>query len=234
MILSQIELVSFAHGLFTLYAEEKAKEKKLTFHFHTDREKIYIQMDAIKLESILDNLLSNAVKYTPEAGEITLRLQASDKEVYISVSDTGIGVPCQDQPHVFQRFFQSPKTAGKKEGTGIGLYLVKTYTELHGGNVLLSSEENKGTTIMLTLPVIAMEESVVEISAETASFDVEPIVAGTSIVIPDTDTPAPDAPLLLIVDDTPEVAEFIYQILHTQYRCRLADNGKVVWNSLWN
>ena len=85
-----------------MYAEEKAKEKKLTFHFHTDREKIYIQMDAIKLESILDNLLSNAVKYTPEEGEVTLRLQASDKEVHISVSDTGIGVPRQDQPQLLQ------------------------------------------------------------------------------------------------------------------------------------
>ena len=227
LILSQIELVSFARGLFTLYAEEKAKEKKLTFHFHADREKIYIQMDAIKLESILDNLLSNAVKYTPEEGEVTLRLQASDKEVHISVSDTGIGVPRQDQPYVFQRFFQSPKTAGKKEGTGIGLYLVKTYTELHGGNVQLSSEENKGTTITLTLPVIAMEHSAVEVSPETVSSDIEPVAAGVEVVVPDTGMPASDAPLLLIVDDTPEVSEFIYQILHTKYRCRLADNGKI-------
>ena len=227
LILSQIELVSFARGLFTLYAEEKAKEKKLTFHFHADREKIYIQMDAIKLESILDNLLSNAVKYTPEEGEVTLRLQASDKEVHISVSDTGIGVPRQDQPYVFQRFFQSPKTAGKKEGTGIGLYLVKTYTELHGGNVQLSSEENKGTTITLTLPVIAIEHSAVEVSPETVSSDIEPVAAGVEVVVPDTGMPASDAPLLLIVDDTPEVSEFIYQILHTKYRCRLADNGKI-------
>ena len=227
LILSQIELVSFARGLFTLYAEEKAKEKKLTFHFHADREKIYIQMDAIKLESILDNLLSNAVKYTPEEGEVTLRLQASDKEVHISVSDTGIGVPRQDQPYVFQRFFQSPKTAGKKEGTGIGLYLVKTYTELHGGNVQLSSEENKGTTITLTLPVIAMEHSALEVSPETVSSDIEPVAAGVEVVVPDTGMPASDAPLLLIVDDTPEVSEFIYQILHTKYRCRLADNGKI-------
>ena len=184
-------------------------------------------MDAIKLESILDNLLSNAVKYTPEEGEVTLRLQASDKEVHISVSDTGIGVPRQDQPYVFQRFFQSPKTAGKKEGTGIGLYLVKTYTELHGGNVQLSSEENKGTTITLTLPVIAMEHSAVEVSPETVSSDIEPVAAGVEVVVPDTGMPASDAPLLLIVDDTPEVSEFIYQILHTKYRCRLADNGKI-------
>ena len=170
LIFSQIELVSFARGLFAMYAEEKTKEKKLTFHFYTDREKIYIQMDAIKLESILDNLLSNAVKYTPEEGEVTLRLQASDKKVNISVSDTGIGVSHQDQPYVFQRFFQSPKTAGKKEGTGIGLYLVKTYTELHGGNVHLSSEENKGTTITLILPLIAMEQPVVEIFSGNCFF----------------------------------------------------------------
>ena len=210
LILSQIELVSFVRGLLALYAEEKTREKQLTFDFHTDREKIYIQMDAIKLESILDNLLSNAVKYTPEGGSVTLRLEIPDegKEVHISVSDTGIGVPRQDQPYIFQRFFQSPKTAGKKEGTGIGLYLVKTYTELHGGSVLLTSEENKGTTVMLNLPVVSPEQ----MSVDALSSDAE--------------TVSPKAPLILIVDDTQEIAEFIYQILHVKYRCRIAENGK--------
>ncbi len=210
LILSQIELVSFVRGLLTLYAEEKTREKQLAFDFHTDREKIYIQMDAIKLESILDNLLSNAVKYTPEGGSVTLRLEIPDegKEVHISVSDTGIGVPRQDQPYIFQRFFQSPKTAGKKEGTGIGLYLVKTYTELHGGSVLLTSEENKGTTVMLNLPVVSPEQ----MSVDALSSDAE--------------TVSPEAPLILIVDDTQEIAEFIYQILHVKYRCRIAENGK--------
>lgn len=210
LILSQIELVSFVRGLLALYAEEKTREKQLTFDFHTDREKIYIQMDAIKLESILDNLLSNAVKYTPEGGSVTLRLEIPDegKEVHISVSDTGIGVPRQDQPYIFQRFFQSPKTAGKKEGTGIGLYLVKTYTELHGGSVLLTSEENKGTTVMLNLPVVSPEQ----MSVDALSSDAE--------------TVSPEAPLILIVDDTQEIAEFIYQILHVKYRCRIAENGK--------
>ena len=85
LILSQIELVSFVRGLFALYAEEKAREKQLTFDFHTDREKIYIQMDAIKLESILDNLLSNAVKYTPEGGSVTLRLEIPGEEKDVRV-----------------------------------------------------------------------------------------------------------------------------------------------------
>lgn len=211
LILSQIELVSFARDLLALHAEGKMKEKQLTHEFHTSQEKIYIQMDAIKLESVLDNLLSNAVKYTPEGGTVTLSLNASvgGKEVCISVSDTGIGIPYQDQPYIFQRFFQSPKTAGKREGTGIGLYLVKTYTELHGGSVKLTSEENVGTTVTLTLPVVSLEQTAL-IELPAASSDVS----------------ASDTPLVLIVDDNAEVAEFIYQILHAKYRCRVAENGK--------
>ena len=234
LILSQIELVSFVRGLFALYAEEKAREKQLTFDFHTDREKIYIQMDAIKLESILDNLLSNAVKYTPEGGSVTLRLEipGEEKDVRISVSDTGIGVPRQDQPYIFQRFFQSPKTAGKKEGTGIGLYLVKTYTELHGGSVLLTSEENKGTTVTLNLPVGSPEQMSVDVLSEpvaseqeTALVEAETAVSASSSSA--AETASPEAPLILIVDDTPEIAGFIYQILHAKYRCRIAENGKI-------
>lgn len=160
LIVSQIELVSFTRDLLTLYTEEGMKTgKQLTYDFHTNRERVYIQMDAIKLESVLDNLLSNAVKYTPEGGVITLSLDASEEgeEMHITVTDTGVGIPEQDQPYVFQRFFQSHKTPGKKEGTGIGLYLVKTYTELHGGSVSLSSRENVGTTVTLTLPVVTRE-----------------------------------------------------------------------------
>jgi len=223
LILSQIELVSFVRGLLALYAEEKTKEKELTFDFHTDRERIYIQMDAIKLESILDNLLSNAVKYTPEGGKITLRLETSEggQELRISISDTGIGIPRQDQSYVFQRFFQSSKTAGKKEGTGIGLYLVKTYTELHGGSVLLASEENVGTTVTLILPVVSMEQmSVTDTPDGELVLEIEKEIA-------ETDVAGPDAPLVLIVDDTEEVAEFIHQMLHAKYRCRLAENGKI-------
>ena len=234
LILSQIELVSFVRGLFALYAEEKAREKQLTFDFHTDREKIYIQMDAIKLESILDNLLSNAVKYTPEGGSVTLRLEipGEEKDVRISVSDTGIGVPRQDQPYIFQRFFQSPKTAGKKEGTGIGLYLVKTYTELHGGSVLLTSEENKGTTVTLNLPVGSPEQMSVDVLSESVASEQETALAeaetaaSASSSSSAAEAASPEAPLILIVDDTPEIAGFIYQILHAKYRCRIAENGK--------
>ena len=211
LILSQIELVSFARDLLALYTEGKTRGKQLAYEFHTNREKIYVQMDAIKLESVLDNLLSNAVKYTPEGGIVTLTLDAPEggKEVCVSVSDTGTGIPVQDQPYIFQRFFQSSKTAGKNEGTGVGLYLVKTYTELHGGSVNLVSEENAGTTVTLALPVV-IQEQIAPVEGADLSSDIL----------------LSDAPLILIVDDNAEVADFIYQILHAKYRCRIAKNGK--------
>lgn len=210
LIVSKIELVAFARSLFSLYADEKVSgEKQLSFDFQTNKDKIYVQMDAIKLESILDNLLSNAVKYTLNGGTVSLILneQENGKDIHIAVMDTGIGIlPC-DQPYVFQRFFQSSRTSGKKEGTGIGLYLVKTYTELHGGDVSLVSEEGKGTTVVLNLPVgDKSQESIITCN--------------------DDKTEEKDAPLVLVVDDNREISEFIIQILQAKYRCQLAENGK--------
>ena len=156
LILSRIELVSFSRSLFSVYEENK----QITFHFETNKAKIYADMDAIKLGVILDNLLSNAVKFTPDGGSVRLSLfyREETELLDICVSDTGTGIPQQDIPYIFQRFFQSPHS-GNKEGTGIGLYLVKTYTELHGGHINgVTSNEGKGTSIGLNIPVIAVEK----------------------------------------------------------------------------
>lgn len=157
LILSRIELVSFSRSLFSVYEENK---QITTFHFETNKAKIYADMDAIKLGVILDNLLSNAVKFTPDGGSVRLSLFYREETglLDICVSDTGSGIPQQDIPYIFQRFFQSPHS-GNKEGTGIGLYLVKTYTELHGGHINgVTSNEGKGTSIGLNIPVIAVEK----------------------------------------------------------------------------
>lgn len=224
LILSKIEIVSFARNLFSAY-EEAGKEKSLTFHFETNREEIYVEVDAIKWESIVGNLLSNAVKYTPQGGEISLTFayQEETKQLNINIIDTGIGIPRKDIPYIFQRFFQSSRTAGKKEGTGIGLYLVKTYTELHSGSISVVSEENVGTTITITLPqavLSAMPESTLPESLPLTSSmpheKQEPIRTSTD----------DSRPLILIVDDNPEISGFIYDILHDSYRCRIAENGK--------
>ncbi len=215
LILSHTELVGFARHIFTMY-EEAGREKGIAYRFQSQVEKWYADIDIIKWESILNNLLSNATKYTPQGGSIELSLEYREdaRTLEISVSDTGTGIPKQDLPYIFQRFFQSSQTAGRKEGTGIGLYLVKTYTELHGGSIRVTSEENRGTTIVLSLPFVREE-----VLATTPEASEERV---SEVENPSTDT----HPLILVVDDNPEISGFIVDIFHTRYRCLTADNGK--------
>jgi signal transduction histidine kinase/AraC-like DNA-binding protein len=205
LILSKVEFVEFARSLFSVY-EEGYKEKELTFRFSSDKEKIYLLIDVLKIESILNNLLSNACKYSEE-GTVNLTLTCRDdkKQLEIQVKDDGIGIPRHEIPYVFKRFYQSAKTLKDKEGTGIGLYLVKTYTEQHGGKVTIESEENKGTIITVTLPV--REETEADESLQSVACD-------------------ENFPLILIVDDNAEIADFIYKILSPAYRCEIAHNGR--------
>lgn len=211
LILSRVEFISFVRHILSTYEEEAAKEKNMRFSFHTNCEKLYMDIDLIKFESVISNLLSNAFKYTPAGGSVGLTVNhiREENRLEITVSDTGMGIPGKDIPQIFQRFFQSPATSGKKEGTGIGLYLVKTYTELHGGNVQVESEENKGTSICITLPVSSEEELFSVQTQETTD-----------------ETADNDAPLILVVEDNPEVAEFICHILSPDYRCITASDGK--------
>jgi len=159
LIFSQVEFVSFAKSLFEVFEEEATKEKKLAFDFHSNATKLYTNIDVVKFESVLNNLFSNAFKYTQAGGKISLSINAKSESgaLEIMVSDTGTGISPQDIPYIFQRFYQSSDAAGKHEGTGMGLYLVKTYTELHGGRVEIISEENKGTNVIITLPNLIID-----------------------------------------------------------------------------
>ena len=180
LILSKVEFISFAKDLFEVFEEDAAKEKKLTFDFHANCTKLYRNIDVVKFESILNNLFSNAFKYTSAGGKISLSIHANEETGTweIVVSDTGTGIPSQDVPYIFQRFFQSSTASGKKEGTGVGLYFVKTYTELHGGRAEAVSEENEGTSIILTLPLHTAENQDVttdEIPVENKNIDQPPV-----------------------------------------------------------
>ena len=219
LILSKIELVSFTKNVFAEYRGEVEKTKNIRLDFSSNIERLYIDADLIKLESMLNNLLSNAFKYTPAGGCISLSVNRDTEigQVEIAVTDTGIGIPQKDLPYIFQRFFQSSKTSGKKEGTGIGLYLVKTYTELHGGSVRITSEENKGTRVCISLPLLTERNSLL-IHNEDIQEGALPTDKAS-----DENT---DKPLILIVEDNTELAGFICHILKSLYRFRVAENGK--------
>lgn len=108
-------------------------------------------LDAHLLKNVLLNLLSNAIKYSPEGKTIRLRTACGAEQVTVSVADEGIGIPVQDQPLLFERFFRA-QNAGAIQGTGLGLNIVKKYIELMGGSIAFDSELNKGTTFTVILP----------------------------------------------------------------------------------
>lgn len=111
--------------------------------------------DAQRLKQMLLNLLDNALKYTPKRGTVQLRLTRNEHEATLSISDTGRGIPAEDLPHIFERFFRHSRSTSDKTvpGLGLGLSIVKWIVDSHGGRILAESQVNKGTTFTVKLPL---------------------------------------------------------------------------------
>ena len=117
-----------------------------------------VRADQARLEQIFVDLLSNACKYTPEKGHIHVQAWLQDEHIHCAVSDTGIGISPEDQARLFTKFFRSDNPAVREMfGTGLGLCIVKSLVELHGGKIELESQLGKGTTFTFMVPV-ALEE----------------------------------------------------------------------------
>lgn len=138
----------------TLSVSEYIEHKGITLIFDTEVEEKVIACDSDKIDRIMLNLLSNAVKFTNPGGKIMVNIYDREDKVLISVKDNGIGIPKGNQKLVFERFHQVDKSLTRShEGSGIGLSIVKSLVELHGGNITVKSEYNKGTEFIIELPV---------------------------------------------------------------------------------
>lgn len=110
--------------------------------------------DPLRLTQVLENLLSNAIKYSPNGGEIVVRLERAGGAARVSVTDHGIGIPPADLPRLFQRFTRTAAAqASKASGLGLGLYIAKTFVEAHGGRIEVVSTPGRGSTFTVTLPL---------------------------------------------------------------------------------
>ncbi len=136
-------------------------QKKLEFIEQYNEKIPKINIDPKLIRIVFQNLLSNAVKYTPENGTITLKILLSNdnNQVLISVSDTGYGIPKNQQYKMFTKFFRADNVQEKDtDGTGLGLYITKSIIEHSDGKIWFESEENKGTTFYVSLPLIGMKK----------------------------------------------------------------------------
>lgn len=113
-----------------------------------------VRGDETRLRQVFANLISNAIKYTPEGGRVTISASASETELTVYVADTGIGIPDEHLPRIFDRFYRvNPTMSDSVEGTGLGLSIVKTVVERHGGRVTVESTEGEGSTFSVVLPL---------------------------------------------------------------------------------
>lgn len=203
LILSKLDVVEFCRGVFDVFKDNNPNRK---FLFHSSCDQLVIEADAVKLESILTNLLSNACKYSTDGSTISCGVARRDDQVEITVSDDGFGIADADQPLVFERMFRSATTSRMREGTGLGLYLIKKYLELMGGNIELYSKEGEGTAFVVSLPAK---------DAENISKTIEKVTDLSS-----------GKPKVLIVEDNSQIAGFIMELLADKYVCVHAENGR--------
>jgi signal transduction histidine kinase len=119
-----------------------------------------LEGDRARLAQVLDNLVSNGLKFTESGGRVEVRLRADNGTALLEVQDTGVGIPADEQEHLFERFFRSSTaTVNAIPGTGLGLTITKAIVERHGGRIEVESAENAGTTVRVHLPLGARQEA---------------------------------------------------------------------------
>ena len=189
--------------------------------------------DRNKMEHVYFNIMSNALKYTPEKGSISISLIHSDHSYTLRIADTGKGIPAEDLPHLFERFYQAKGAIG---GTGIGLSLVKAYIDMHHGDVHAESEDGKGTTFVIKLPdsqpgYDPAKDAPAATQAEKGLVD-DNYIATDSTQKENSDriTNAEDfdteRPLVLIIDDNNGMRAYLRSILQDKYNVSEATNGE--------
>ena len=157
--LENINIVNMIEDI-TLSIADYVESKEIKLIFDTNVEEKITAVDSDKIERIMLNLLSNAVKFTNSGGEIFVKVTDMDDKVYISVRDTGIGIEKDKKDLIFERFGQVDKTLSRnREGTGLGLSLVKSFVELHGGTIDIKSKVGVGSNFVIMLPVKHVEKN---------------------------------------------------------------------------
>ena len=237
-------LVSFLRRLVATFAS-RAERQHIDLQFDAEQGTIDLYFEPDKLEKVVTNLLSNAFKFTPEGGtirvEVARRAGEAGSYVEVVIGDTGRGIPADELSYIFDRFTSvnlrfhqiDSSSTREHEGTGIGLALVKELVTLHGGTVQVESEEGVGTTFIVRLPQgtdhLADAEILDEVVMEAEALDVVGLEASLqaveAVMEAGTETPPPDAPTILIVEDNADVRAYLKSHLAGRYRIEEAADG---------
>lgn len=161
-------LVEDALGYAVSMVRERATGHGIAVSVDVAADAMVAHTDELRLKQILLNLLSNAVKFTPDGGSVQVRATRHDDELWVTVADTGVGVPAEDRERIFESFQQGGRGVAREEGTGLGLTLTRRIVELFGGRLWLESEVGVGSTFGFALPRAFVTKEVGRLSAASA------------------------------------------------------------------
>jgi signal transduction histidine kinase len=131
----------------------RAKEKQINIVTNVQEELPFANADIALIERVLENLMENAIRYTPQGGSIRVVLRPEREDISVQVSDTGRGIPEEELPHIFNRFYQLDKSRKGEKHSGLGLAITKKILELHERSIEVASSPGSGTTFSFHLPV---------------------------------------------------------------------------------
>ena len=219
------DLVGFVREIMDVF-EKTARRRNITFRFVAAEPVIFLWFDGEILDKVFFNLLSNAFKYTPDGGHITVSigLEATDRQVVVSVEDTGRGIEKADQPHILEWFYQGSQPT--PNSSGLGLALAEGLTRLHQGTLSFESQPGQGSTFAVRLP---LEKPAAFLDVEPGSWRL-----GSAAALPDELTfpsqpashpPARPETTALVIEDNEEVREFLVQKLHPYFQVSTAADG---------
>ncbi|SDG97240.1 Two component regulator propeller [Pedobacter terrae] len=226
----RINLYKFAKEIFLCF-NYLAKQNHIEYTFECEEEDLDIYGDKDKLEIVIFNLLSNALKFTPKGGCVKFTVKTVGMRVHIEVNDSGPGIPKHVGEKLFDKFYKVMSNESLKMGFGIGLYLAKNFVELHKGKISFRSNQGLGTIFLIDIPVgepclqhsgvlqneltyvnelIAQEEEAENSESEN--------VGNLELLISDLHS-------ILVVDDNPEIIEYIRQIFQDNFKIYKAVDG---------
>jgi signal transduction histidine kinase len=209
------------------FFESRAVERDVNLVVATPPESTDVQLDPEQIRRILFNLLGNALVYTPGGGMVRLELRPASSEVTVEVGDSGPGVPADERELIFERFRQGSTRVGSVPGTGLGLSIVRDLVALHGGKVSVTDAPEGGALFVVTLPRQAPAGTEVRASArlEWGEDALPPSqVAGAAAAESASDEEA--RPLVLVVEDNPELNQVISETMRPSCRVVSAFDGQ--------
>lgn len=219
------DIVAHLKGIISSF-EGYCSRTKCKLFFTSEFSSLYCSFDKDKITKIISNLLSNAFKYSHERGEIKVKLTVDDNRLILSVKDKGKGIPEEHLKDVFKRYYQLETSNIQPEGSGIGLAYVKELVELMKGKVEIKSEINKGTDVVISIPLT--EYKIIDSSSYKTELKPtkQPAIENQLYDVPTNENDHENIRSILIVEDNDDLRNFMGDLFKVEFQIIYAKNGE--------